>query len=123
MEAIVTGQTNDQMSVIGGTATLQFDFAGGTLSGHFNPVLSDLYGSSQTALGQYTFVNTVYGIGSTTFSGGLSHSNPALTGAFNGLFTGPNAQEMMARWTAGYFIQGVTSQPETMFGVWVGKRP
>ena len=45
-----------------------------------------------------------------------------LGGSFNGIFTGPNAEELMARWTADYFVQGVTAQPEKMIGVWVGKK-
>ena len=71
-------------------------------------------------LGRYDFLNTVYGSGSTTFSGQLSKLGIAQFGAFDGQFTGPNAQELMARWSAPY-IDPVTSQVSTMFGVWVGK--
>ena len=122
MHAIVAGQTDDRFSVIGGTATLQFDFSAGTLAGSFNPILYPFYDTNSHPLGEYTFVNTIYGVGSTSFSGEFAHSNTALTGAFNGLFTGPAAQEMMARWSADYFVQGITSQPEKMFGIWVGKK-
>jgi hypothetical protein len=97
-------------------------FGAGTLAGHFDPVLQP-YSDGSFALGQYTFVNTVFGVGSTTFSGGFAHADPLLTGAFNGLFAGPNAQELMARWSGSYFVQGITSQPEEMFGVWVGRKP
>jgi hypothetical protein len=122
MDATVRGLAVDQSGVIGGTATLQFDFGAGTLAGHFDPIWMNYVGGTQYALGQYAFINTVYGVGSTTFSGGLSHSNPLLTGAFNGLFTGPNAEELMARWTGRYFIAGITPEPKDMFGVWVGKK-
>ena len=38
---------------------------------------------------------------------------------FNGMFTGPAAQELMSSWIAPYTLNGQTS---TMFGVWVGKK-
>ena len=118
-DAIVAGLTASR-SAVGGTASLQFDFGAGTLAGHFDPVLTQYSSAGPISLGTYTFVNTVFGVGSTTFSGNLSHSNPLLTGAFNGLFTGPNAQELMARWTASH-INLLTQQPEEMFGIWVAK--
>jgi len=117
----VRGLTLDGQGLVGGTATLQFDFGEGTLAGHFDPVLE--YSGLTYPLGQYTFVNTVFGVGSTTFSGNFSHANPQLTGAFNGLFTGPNGQELMARWTASYFVQNVTTQNEEIYGIWVGRKP
>lgn len=120
-DAFVAGQTLDRFSFVGGTATLQFDFGAGTLAGRFDPVLYPFYSGGQHSLGQYAFVNTVYGVGSTTFSGEFSHSNPLLTGAFNGLFTGPNAQELMARWTA-EFVDPANQQVGEIFGVWVAKK-
>jgi hypothetical protein len=119
MDAMVKGFTVDRSGSIGGSATLQFNFGAGTLAGHFDPVLNN---GNALALGQYTFVDTVYGVGSTTFSGGFSHANPLLTGAFNGLFTGPSAQELMARWTADY-VDPDTQQQGGMFGIWVGRKP
>lgn len=118
-DALVAGLTLDGDAKVGGAATLLFDFGAGTLAGHFDPVLLPYSGGS-FALGQYTFVNTVYGVGATTFSGEFSHANP-LTGAFNGLFTGPNAEELMARWSADY-VNPATQQPGEMFGIWVGKK-
>jgi hypothetical protein len=50
----------------------------------------------------------------------LSRSGIAEHGTFNGLFTGPSAQELMARWTAPMPGPNTTQQ---MFGVWVGKKP
>ena len=93
---------------------LDFNFGAGTLSGHLDPILD---GGS---LGRYDFLNTVYGSGSTIFSGQLSKAGIAQFGTFDGQFTGPNAEELMARWSAPY-IDPVTSQQSTMFGVWVGK--
>jgi hypothetical protein len=118
-DALVAGLTLDGDARVGGSATLEFNFGAGTLAGHLDPVLFPYSGGS-FALGSYSFVNTVYGVGSTTFSGEFSHSNPLLTGAFNGLFTGPNAEELMARWSADFVHPG-TQQTGEMFGIWVGK--
>jgi hypothetical protein len=65
-------------------------------------------------------VNTVYSVGSPTFSGELSRSGTTERGTFNGLFTGPAAQELMARWTAP-IVDPNTKTTSQMFGVWVGK--
>jgi hypothetical protein len=108
---------------IKGTATLQFNFGAGTLAGHFDPVIYDLlaYGDGGLSLGRYDFVNTVYGVGSTSFSGGLHQAGLGSDGSFDGLFTGPNAQELMARWSAP-FLDPRTHSMSSMFGVWVGKK-
>jgi hypothetical protein len=118
-EAYVRGRTLTDFAVVSGDATLQFDFGTGALSGQFDPVLN-LNGVT-TNLGTYDFVNTVFGAGSTAFSGGLSLTGAPSLGAFDGRFTGPEAQELMSRWTAPYLNPG-TQQWSEMFGVWVGKR-
>jgi len=105
---------------VGGSAALSFDFGSGALSGHFDPILYSSDGTA-TTLGRYNFVKTVFSAGSTSFSGELSNSAVATNGSFAGLFTGPNAEELMSRWTAPYALPG-SSTPGTMFGVWVGKR-
>ncbi|MES2905405.1 MAG: hypothetical protein V4696_14570, partial [Pseudomonadota bacterium] len=120
--AIVSGITSERLGTIGGTATFNFDFGAGTLTGQFNPVLGEYYATTTVPLGTYTFSNTVFGVGSPSFSGSLTHSDPRLGGAFEGVFTGPAAQELMARWTATFFVAGVTPAPEQMFGVMVGKK-
>ncbi len=116
--AEVRGMTLDRTGGIVGTAALQFDFGAGNLSGQFDPTLLNWDGTF--SLGRYDFVNTIYSSGSTTFSGQLSKSGFAQNGSFNGQFTGPNAQELMARWTAPY-QDPTTLQNSTIFGVWVGK--
>jgi hypothetical protein len=121
--ALVRGASVERNATVEGLAALQFDFGAGTLSGHMDPILHDPtgLGFNDTPLGRYEFVNTIYGSGSTTFSGQLS--NPALTGlgSFNGLFTGPSGEELMARWSAPYQFPGI-SGTQQMFGVLVGKR-
>jgi hypothetical protein len=121
--AISQGATFDQQNYVTGNASLQFNFGSGTLAGYFDPELIYFYGNGNPIpLGRYDFVNTVYGVGSTTFSGQLSNSAVPGTGTFNGLFTGPNAQELMSNWIAPY-RDPTTGQTSQMFGVWVGRRP
>ena len=105
---------------IRGSAALQFNFGAGTLSGRFDPVIYDLL-AGNTPLGHYDFVNTVYGTGSTTFSGKLSSPSVTALGAFDGQFTGPAAQELMAHFTAP-FIDPYSATQKQMFGVWVGAK-
>ena len=113
------GRTLTDFGIISGDATLQFDFGTGALSGQLDPVLE--MNGVVTDLGSYNFVNTVFGAGSATFSGGLSRTGAPSLGAFDGRFTGPAAQELMSRWTAPYLHPG-TQQWSDMFGVWVGRR-
>ena len=117
--AEISGRTLDWNYLVHGTAELQFNFAAGTLAGSMSPILNGPM--SGGALGKYNFVNTIYGVGSTTFSGGLKHETASLTGNFNGLFTGPQAQELMARWIAQY-SDPANGQTKEMFGVLVGKK-
>lgn len=117
--ALIAGRPLDVVGAIRGNATFQFDFGAGTLSGKMDPVLE--LNSILTNLGSYDFVNTVFGVGSATFSGRLSTSGTTTLGAFDGRFTGPAAEELMARWTAPY--RNPTSQQwNEMFGVIVGRR-
>jgi hypothetical protein len=105
---------------VAGTASLSFDFGGGKLSGYLDPVLYDGWGTPFSS-GRFDFVNTVYSTRSTTFSGQLS--NPAYNsfGSFDGRFTGPAAEELMAKWQAP-FIDPYTLEQGKMFGVLVGKK-
>ena len=120
--ALVRGSSVDAWGAIEGTASLQFDFGAGKLSGHFDPVYLYLGGLGETSsLGRYDFTNTVYSAGSTTYSGQLSQAGLGQSGSFGGQFTGPSAQELMARWSAP-FHDPITNVDSTMFGVWVGKR-
>lgn len=117
--AFLAGNTVDNLYYIRGSASLQFNFGSGTLTGHMDPLIYDMSGGA-LSLGQYTFTNTVFGVGSTGFSGKLSHPDVTGLGSFSGIFTGPNAQELMARWQAPLIIP-YTHEVSQMFGVWVGK--
>ena len=120
-KAIIDGKSL-QMGLIWGSAELRFDFAGGTLTGFIDPVLTDPtgLGFNDTPLGRYTFVNSVFSAGSTSFSTQLSNPNETERGSLNGLFTGPAAQELMGTWTIPYHFMG--PQPSEAFGVLIGTR-
>ena len=118
--AFAAGAT-DFGSAIRGNVTLQFNFGSGTLAGSFDPYIYDLL-AGHSPLGHYDFVDTVFGVGSATWSGALTRSDTSERGTFQGQFTGPSAEELMARWTAPLPSSGSGSGTQ-MFGVWVGKRP
>jgi len=121
--AVIRGSTVYNTGYIQGTANLQFDFAGGALTGHLDPEFVSFSGIGEGhSLGRYDFVNTVYSAGSTNYSGRLSQTGLSGTGSFSGQFTGPNAQELMARWSAPFRSPANAAEESTMFGVLVGKR-
>lgn len=106
--------------MVGGSASLQFNFAAGTLSGSMHPEIVDGFNGVFVDFGQFDFTQTVYSTGSTTFSG--KFIVPGLPGAdssFNGNFTGPNAAELMARFVTDARLNG---HEGTLSGVWVGKK-
>ena len=82
-----------------GTASLAFDFAAGSLSGSMHPFLTDPKTTMVYDLGNYAFIDTVFGVGSPTFRGGFSSATfPFSSHFFNGQFSGPAAQELFGRW-------------------------
>lgn len=120
--AAVAGASVDYAYIVGGDATLAFDFGQGTLAGHLDPQLYAYEGDGTAmALGRYDFVSTVFGAGSTSFSGKLSNSDVAGLGTFQGQFTGPHAEELMSNWVAP-FRDPTSGQTSTIGGVWVGKQ-
>ena len=102
-----------------GTVSLSFDFAAGTLSGNMKPEIAPVWDA--VSLGTYTFRDTVYSPGSTTFSGAFNAPGSSAPSSFSGSFTGPQAAELMARWHAPFIFPG-TGQASTMSGVWIAKR-
>ena len=108
-----------------GSASLQFDFGAGTLSGHMDPILNGPY--SAPALPRYNFTQTIYSSGSTSFSGSFDVTGPTPS-SFSGRFTGPNAQELMASFQAPFLDDPILPDPSVpnwgvMEGVMIGKRP
>lgn len=103
---------------IDGKATLQFDFGAGALSGTFDAWDAE-YDPGALSYGHFDLVNTVVGSGQNLgqFSGELLGRTGNQRGSFNGLFTGPNAEELMSRWTASY-----PNSDQVMYGVWIGKK-
>ena len=101
---------------ITGSALLRFNFGAGTLEGEMNPALCpwDCY-----SLGTYSFIQTVYSSGSTSFSGQFAINGEAVPSWFEGSFNGPQASELMARWQAPYTYEGAAG---TMGGIWIGTR-
>jgi hypothetical protein len=105
-----------------GTAQFQFDFGAGKLSGYMDPHTNGPMESP--ALPRYNFTNTVFSAGSTTFSGSFDVAGPTPS-SFHGQFTGPQAQELMATFTAPFLDWDANEMPNTwgvMEGVIAGRR-
>ena len=108
-----------------GTVNLTFDFAGGSLSGSMSLNLID--GSNRIPIGTFSFTDTLFSAGSTTYSGRF---NTALTGTnfLLGRFTGPVAQETIGAWAVPFsFTIGTAnlpadSQTHQAFGAWIARR-
>lgn len=108
-----------------GSASLQFDFAAGKLSGFMDPLLNGPMGAPD--LPRYNFTQTVYSTGSTSFSGGFDVVGPTPS-SFSGRFTGPSAQELMVSFQAPFPDYPTIEDPTkpnwgVMQGVMIGKRP
>ena len=120
-DAVIHGSTSAIPGYeIGGSVDLQFNFGAGTLSGSMHPQIIDGFDGVFVDFGRYDFSQTVYSVGSTTFSG--SFIVPGLPGAdssFEGNFTGPGAAELMARFQTPFVLTG---QQGTMSGIWIGKK-
>ena len=113
---VLLGQTSENHSdgtdlPVDGSILLSFNFGLGSLSGSITPNLHQLF-----SLGTINFRDTVYSTGSTTFSGKFD-TNLAGVNSFSGLFTGPNAQELIGNWALPYQspIDGKTYQADGAF--------
>ncbi|HYI43310.1 MAG TPA: hypothetical protein VD768_06785, partial [Sphingomicrobium sp.] len=72
---------------------------------------------------RYEFADTVFSVGSTTFSGNFAAPGASADSFFSGRFNGPQAAELMAHWRAPFI--DTTGQPfiyGTMSGIWIGRR-
>jgi len=100
-----------------GSINLAFNFGSGTLSGSISPIV---YLGEQRAIGTLAFTDTVYSAGSTSFSGKFDTTIPGLN-AFSGLFTGPNANEVIGKFAFPYTspFDGKAAQAA---GAFIGKQ-
>lgn len=124
----LTGHSSEQVDYgdwgiwaawIGGSIALSFDFGAGSLSGTLNPRLEH---SVSHDLGTLSISQPVWGVGSTSFSAGLTGS--ILTGdpaGIHGSFTGPSAQELIGAFFFGY-VSPVTGQNASAAGAFIAQR-
>ena len=98
---------------IAGSIKLAFSFGSGSLSGSISPTL---YLGTDHQLGTFNFVNTVFSAGSTSFSGRFDTATPG-SNSFSGLFTGPNAQELIGKFALPYVspVDGTSQQSQGAF--------
>jgi len=101
----------------GGTVGLNFDFASGSLSGQM--ALSVSGGMNPISVGNFTFAQTVFSRGSTSYSGKFDTSLPGFN-FFNGSFTGPHAEETIGDWAVPFTLDGQNHQA---IGAWIAKKP
>ena len=101
----------------GGTVTLDFDFGAGTLDGNILLMVTG-DGMNPDTIGTYDFTQTVFASGSTAYSGAFETSLPGFN-FFNGLFTGPNAEETIGNWAVPFTYGGNTHQA---IGAWIARR-
>jgi hypothetical protein len=116
--ADVVGQTSGGFGVWG-SANLNFDFGAGTLTGEMNTMWAPEWDA--VPLATYSFRDTVYSTGSTTFSGAFNVPGSSEASAFTGSFNGPQGAEIMANWHAPY-LNPYTNNWDRMGGVWIGKK-
>lgn len=103
---------------ITGGINLAFNFGAGTLAGSISPEV-DL--SGRRAIGTLAFTDTIYSAGKPGFSGRFN-TNLAGENAFSGLFTGPNANELIGRFAFPYTspFDGTSAQAA---GAFIAKKP
>lgn len=124
IRGITSGELSGSNSIgpildVFGSVFLSFDFGAGTLSGSMEPQIAPQWDA--ISLGTYTFRDTVYSAGSTTFSGAFNVPGSSGVSSFSGSFTGPRGAELMGKWQAP-FIYPNTTQVGRMSGVWIAKK-
>jgi hypothetical protein len=125
-QGLVTGITDAKGAIgnsgayfllpVEGTVNLQFDFGSGTLGGDMRLILNE--GMNPRDIGTYAFSQTVFGRGSTTYSGNFATTLAGFN-FFNGRFTGPNAEETIGSWALPFNYQGSNHQA---IGAWIARR-
>ena len=99
-----------------GGVDLSFDFGKGSLSGRVLPSLFYQATYDDYTLSPVNLRDTVYSTGSTSFSGRFDTNLPGVN-SFSGLFTGPNAQELIGNFALPYQspMDGQTYQSDGAF--------
>jgi hypothetical protein len=103
---------------VGGSVQLTFNFGNGSLAGELRPYL---LADKRYDLATIAFGNTVFGVGSQTFSGSF---DTAVSGpnSFSGRFTGPNAEELIGKWAFPY-LSPINGAPQSGSGAMIAKQP
>ena len=107
-------------SWITGIAHFDFDFAKAILSGNLTASINCLMGCTSPRA-TYTFTNTSFLHGATTFSGQLQTPGAPSLGTFSGLFAGPKAAELVSRFELPFYSNQTQSWLTTR-GVIAAKR-
>ncbi|OAN57217.1 hypothetical protein A7X12_08345 [Sphingomonas sp. TDK1] len=115
--AVGAGATADRFSMEG-TATMDFDFAASSFTGAMTTAATNLRTGVTSQLGSYTFDNGKIAPLSLSFNAEIA-GTPGSSGALNGSFYGPAAQELGA--TFGLITPGAGTVL-TGVGAIVGKR-
>ena len=102
---------------IAGSVDLQFNFGAGSLNGSMT-IRTDPY-VGPVDLGTFAFRDTVYSVGSTTYSGAFQTS-AAGQNSFLGRFTGPHAEETIGAWTLP-FVYSTDGHIHQATGAWIAK--
>jgi hypothetical protein len=106
---------------IEGSVNLNFDFAKGTLGGAMDLLLTD-QAELNVELGSFAFKDTVYAMGSTTYSGKFTTAATSGDNFFLGRFTGPHAEETIGAWAVPFLYSG-DNQTHQAMGAWIAKKP
>jgi hypothetical protein len=117
--------------IASGSVTLNFDFAAGTLGGAMTLGLIDEVSDTALQLGTFNFKDTVFGVGSTSYSGKFDTA-AAGDNFFLGKFTGPHAEETIGAWALPFVLDVGRTGPSNSvitadhkahqaFGAWIAK--
>jgi hypothetical protein len=113
--AALSSANEDVLSYYAGTARLNVDFAGRTVSGTI-----DIDGENANSPRRtYTLTQTVFAGDGSGFQGRLMRDGGQVDGIIDGKFTGPAAEEIIVRWSAPVNIR---ERSGLVFGVWAAPR-
>ena len=120
-----TGTATFQLFVFGGfgylvgTGQIAVDFGAGTASGHMETDLNDGIGGI-ARMARQELTDFRLGPDGTTFT--AMFATPGSPSVIEGRFTGPQAVELMARWSVRAPDPHNPGPLRTFYGVWIGRR-